>query len=204
MSKKQVAVQKIAGLCGIIGPILSLLFISLAISNSLSWFSWKDNALSDLGHRGIAGETVATLFNSGLIIGALLSIIFTIGLMQTLHKRIFGLMGTFILIFSDMSLFAIGVFPETAGSIHFYVSVAFFSLFPISLFFIGASMIKETSERTLGVATILFGIFAIMSAAPIMLVKVDDVGIHELLAAISGSMWSIVLGIKLYRQSVIA
>ena len=64
-------------------------------------------------------------------------------------------------------------------------------------------VIKETSERTLGVATILFGIFAIMSASPIMLARVEDVGIHELLAVISGSMWSIVLGIKLYRQSVL-
>ena len=201
MSKKQVAV-KIAGLCGIAGPLLSLLFISLAISNSLSWFSWEDNALSDLAGTQ-ATTTVATIFNSGLIIGAILSIIFAVGLMQTLHKRIIGFTGTLILLLADISLFAIGVFPETVVSIHFYVSVAFFSLFPISLLLIGASMIKETSEKTLGFATILFGIFAIMSAAPIMLAGVADVGIHELLAVLSGSMWSIVLGIKRYRQHVL-
>ena len=194
--------QKIAGLCGIISPLLSHLFISLAISNSLSWFSWKDNALSDLAGTQ-ATTTAATIFNSGLIIGAFLSIIFAVGLMQTLQKRIIGFIGTFIFLLADISLFAIGIFPETADRIHFYVSVAFFSLFPISMFFIGASMIKETSERTLGVATILLGIFAVLSAAPIMLTRVEDIGIHELLAILSGSMWSIVLGIKLYRQSVL-
>jgi len=137
----------------------------------------------------------------GLIIGAVLSIIFAVGLMQILRKRVLGFIGTFIFALATISLFAIGVFPETAGHIHLYVSVAFFMLFPISLFFIGTSMIKESSERTLGFATILFGMFAVMSAAPIILASVDDVGVHELLAALSGSAWAIVFGIKLYRQS---
>ena len=105
MSKKQVAVQKIAGLCGIMGPLLSLLFISLVISNSLFWFTWKENALSDLAGTQ-ATTTVATIFNSGLIIGAVLSIIFAVGLMQTLQKRIIGFIGTLILLLADISLFA--------------------------------------------------------------------------------------------------
>jgi len=100
-----------------------------------------------LGNQVIAGAPVATLFNSGLIIGALLDIIFAVGLMQILQKRIIGFIGAFIFLLADISLFAIGVFPETAGRIHFYVSVAFFSLFPISMLLIGASMIKETSEK---------------------------------------------------------
>lgn len=202
MSKKQVVMQKIAGLCGIICPMASLSFTALAISDSLSWFRWTDNALSDLAGTQ-ATATAATLFNSGLIIGALLSIIFAIGLMQVLHKRMLGLIGSFIFLLAGISLFAIGVFPETAGRIHTYVSVAFFTLFPISLFLIGASMVSDQSERILGYATILFGMFAVISAAPIILARVDDVGIHELLAALSGSVWSIIFGIKLYRESYV-
>jgi len=200
LQKKQDAIHKIAGLCGIIAPLVALLFISLAISNSLSWFSWTENALSDLAGTK-ATATAAVSFNSGLIIGAVLGIIFAAGLMQILWKRVLGFIGAFIFALAVISLFAIGVFPETAGHIHLYVSVAFFTLFPISLFFIGTSMIKESSERTLGFATILFGIFAVMSAAPIILARVDDVGVHELLVALSGSVWAIVFGIKLYRQS---
>jgi hypothetical membrane protein len=194
--------QKIAGLCGIICPLASFSFIALAISDSLSWFRWTDNALSDLAGTQ-ATVTAAALFNSGLIIGGFLSMIFAVGLMQVLRKRTPGLIGNFIFLLAGISLFAIGVFPETAGRIHTYVSVAFFTLFPISLFLIGTSMVSEQSERILGYATILFGMFAVISAAPIILARVDDVGIHELLAALSDSVWSIVFGIKLYRQSIL-
>jgi len=194
--------QKIAGLCGIICPLAALSFIALAISHSLSWFRWTENALSDLAGTQ-ATATAAAIFNSGLIIGAILGIIFTAGLMQVLRKHILGFMGTFILLLADISLFAIGVFPETAGRVHTYVSVAFFMLFPISLFFIGASIVKEKSERILGFATVLFGMFVVVSTAPIILVRVNDVGIHELLAALSGSAWSIVFGFELYRQSIL-
>lgn len=194
--------MKIAGLCGIIAPLIAFAFIALAISNSVSWFRWTENALSDLAGTQATATTAAT-FNSGLIICAILSIIFSVGLMQTLRKRTLGFIGTFILILADISLFAIGVFPETAGRIHTYVSVAFFTLFPISLLFIGSSIVKEFSKRTLGFATILFGVFAVVSAAPVILTRVSDVGIHELLAALSGSAWSIILGIKLYKQSIL-
>lgn len=199
---KHVWLQKVSGLCGIISPIVSISFIALAISNSLSWFRWSDNALSDLASTQ-ATAVAATIFNSGLIIGGLLDIMFAIGLMRAIRKQMLGYLGTFILILADASLIAIGVFPEPAGRIHFYVSVAFFALLPISMLFIGASMIAEPSERHLGFATMLFGLFAVLSAIPI-LVKVGDVGIHELLAALSGALWSIVLGIKLYKQSILS
>ena len=202
MSKKKVVMQKIAGLCGIIAPLVALSFIALAISYSLSWFKWTENALSDLAGPK-ATITTASIFNSGLIIGGLLSIMFAVGLMRVLWKPILGFIGTFTLILADGSLVAVGVFPETAGRIHLYVSVAFFTLFPISLFFIGAPMIREPTERCLGFVTLLLGVFTVISAAPIVLVSVDDVGIHELLAVLSGSAWAIVFGIKLYKQSIL-
>jgi len=195
-------IQKIAGLSGIICPLVALSFIALAISNSLSWFRWTTNALSDLAGTHATATAVA-LFNSGLIIGAILAIIFGVGLLWTLRKRMLGLIGTFVFLLADVSLFAIGVLPETAGRIHFYVSVAFFTLFPISLLFIGASMIKEETERTLGYATVLFGIFAAISIVPLAILPLKDVAVHEFLAALSGAMWSIVFGIKLYKQSIL-
>jgi hypothetical membrane protein len=203
LSKKKVLMQKIAGLCGIIGPLVALSFITLAISYSLSWFSWTENALSDLAGPQ-ATTTAASIFNSGLIIGGLLSIIFAAGLMRALYKPILGYVGTFVLILADASLVAIGIFPETAGSIHSYVSIVFFTLFPISLLFIGASMIKEKIERILGFATILFGIFAAASIATVIVLPMKGVAIPELLASLSGSAWSIVCGIKLYKRSVLS
>ena len=39
---------RLAGLCGLITPVftLTLIFVSIALS---PWFSWHDNALSDMG-----------------------------------------------------------------------------------------------------------------------------------------------------------
>ena len=203
MSKKQATLLKIAGLCGIIGPLIALSFTAMAISHSLSWFSWTDNALSDLAgpHATI---TSASIFNSGLITCGLLGITFAVGLMQTLRKRTPALIGVIVLILADISLVAIGVFPETAGRIHFYVSVAFFTLFPISLLLIGASMAMNPHQRTLGLQTIMLAVFAVASVAPLVLADVADVGMHELLASLSGSAWSILLGIKLYKQTILS
>ena len=117
---------KAARLCGLIAPIIVLPLILLSISYS-PWFSWTRNALSDLGVH-----EVAILFNSALMIGGVLALIFAFGLMQILHKSKMGFTGTLALIAAAISLFAVGFFPETAGRIHFYVSVAFFTLMIIS------------------------------------------------------------------------
>jgi len=117
---------KVGRLCGLIAPIIVLPLILLSISYS-PWFSWTRNALSDLGVH-----EVAILFNSALMIGGVLALIFAFGLMQILHQSKVGFTGTMALITAALSLFAVGFFPETAGRIHFYVSVAFFTLMIIS------------------------------------------------------------------------
>jgi len=183
---------KVSGLCGIISPILVLTFISLAISYS-PWFSWTENALSDLGVQG----TAAVLFNSGLVIGGTLAIIFATGLRKILVNPTLGSAGTLLLILDAVTLIAIGIFPETAGVIHLYVSVAFFALLPISLFLIGTSVMQKPSERSLGLFTILVGIFV----ATVWALPRGGAAIPELLAALAASMWSIVSGIKILKQA---
>jgi len=72
---KRVTIMRLAGFCGLTNPVIVFMLIALSISYS-PWFSWTENALSDLGVHGIA----AILFNSGLIIGGVLAITFAIGL----------------------------------------------------------------------------------------------------------------------------
>jgi len=179
---------RIAGLCGVIGPIISLLFIALAIAytSQFNWFTW---ALSDLGvHQA------ALIFNSGLVVGGVLTTIFAIGLMQTLRKQVLGFLGTFTLILSTISLCAIGVFPESAGRIHFYVSISFFALLAISLFLIGAALIRESSQRYSGLFSILTVVVAAMAA---LAAPHEGAAIPEIIASLAASVWSIVFGIKL-------
>ena len=184
---------KVAGLCGVVTPVIALTFISLAISYS-SEFSWAVNDLSDLGVKG----TAAIFFNSGLIIGGSLTLVFAVGLREIFPSRTLGHAGTLILILAAVSLCAIGIFPETAGAIHSYVSVAFFTLLPISLFFMGAVMIKESVERNLGLFTVLAGIVMVVVWA---LPWEGGVAIPEMFASLAASAWSIVFGIRLFRQA---
>jgi len=179
---------KIAGLCGVIGSVISLLFIALAIAYS-PWFNWFKNALSDLG----VGEA-ALIFNSGLIVGGVLTTIFAVGLMQILRKQVLGFLGAFTLILSSISLCAIGVFPESAGRIHFYVSISFFALLAISLLIIGVALVRESSQRYLGLFSILTVVVAAMAA---WAVPHKGAAIPEIIASLAGSVWSIVFGIKL-------
>jgi hypothetical membrane protein len=187
---------KLAGLCGVVTPIIVLPLILLSISYS-PWFSWTLNALSDLGVHD-----AAILFNSSLMIGGVLALIFASGLMQILHKNKMGLTGTFVLIAGAVSLFAIGLFPETAGRIHFYVSVAFFTLMIISQLLIGAALIQKQSNRLLGIFTILAAASSIgvwtfqFTASPLR-----GVAIPEFFSSVAFSLWSIVLGAWLLRQA---
>jgi len=199
-SSKRVIGLKIAGLCGVTSPIIMLTFILLAIFHS-PWFSWAENALSDLGVRGIA----AILFNFSLIIGGLLTLLFAIGLREILLGRTIGHVGALFLIQAAANLCAIGVFPETAGALHIYVSVSFFTLLQISLFLIGAALMKEPPERNLGLFTFLAGIVAVIVWIVAVIVWIvpwgGGVAIPEMLASLPVSVWSIVLGIRLYNQA---
>jgi hypothetical membrane protein len=193
-SKQAITLRKlrIAGVCGVLTPIIVLTLILLAIYYS-PWFSWTENALSDLGVQG----TATILFNSSLVVGGVLTIIFAIGLREILLNKTLGRIGTLIFILDAAMLCAIGIFPETAGDIHLYVSVAFFVLLPISLFLIGAAMMKELSERKYGLFTIIAGV----AAATVWMLPWRAVAIPEIIAALAASLWSIVLGIRLPKQA---
>lgn len=191
-NSRQVTGLKTAGLCGVINPIVVLTLILAAISQS-PWFSWTENALSDLGVDG----TVAVLFNSSLIIGGILTIIFAVGLGELLKSRTVGGVGALVLLVDGAALSAIGLFPETTGRLHFYVSVAYFTLLPISLFVIGAALLGDPSERRLGFFVVLAGVFA----ASVWMLPWRAVAIPEILSSLAASVWSIVLGVKLYRHA---
>ena len=190
MSKLKISMLlRIAGLCGVVGPIISLSLIALAVNYS-PWFNWFNNALSDLGVN-----EAAFIFNSGLIIGGILTTIFAIGLMQIFREQVLGFIGAFTLVLSSVSLCAIGIFPESAGRIHFYVSVAFFVLLVISLFFIGVALVRKSSQLYLGFFSILAGLVA----AAAWVIPHEGVAIPEITASVAGSVWAVVLSIKILQ-----
>jgi hypothetical membrane protein len=177
---------RFAGICGIAAPAVTLSLIFLAIALS-PWFRWSANALSDLG----VGEA-ALVFNSGLMIGGILTAVLAAGLFAS-EKLNLRRAGALLLFISAVALFGIGTFSEAAGRIHFYFSVAFFVALPISLFVLGAGAIVGKS-KTFGVFTFLIGVLA---ASP-WVFSWTAVAVPETISATVASVWSVVQGVRLY------
>lgn len=177
----------LAGLCGVAAPLVALSCVFIAISLS-PWFSWSANALSDLG----VGEA-SWVFNFGLMAGGVLTMVHAAGLFLALKGRPMRRVGAAVLFVDAVSMFGIGLFSEAAGIIHFYFSVAFFVLFPISLFLLGAGA-TVAGHRKFGAFTILIGILAALPWA----FGWSAVAIPELLSALAAAVWSVVQGTRLY------
>jgi hypothetical membrane protein len=195
MNSKNARWLKTSGICGMITPIITYMFILLAI-NSYSRFDWANNALSDLG---IVGGITSILFNSGLIIGGILSLFFATGLFKFLRDAIIGKIGGFLFILNAFALAAIGVFPENFGRIHFYVSIAFFVLSPMAMFFLCGAFIQMRKLK-LGLLTFLAALIAVLVWIIHMAISFGKgVAIPEALSARPTSVWSIIVGFEMVR-----
>jgi len=183
---------RIAGIVGVLTPFVTFAVILTAISHS-PWFSWRRNALSDLG----VSSGVAALFNLGLILGGILTLLFASGVYLAM-KRTSTRIGAAILILAALSLILIGVFPENIGEPHLYASVSFFILLPLSQIAIGMSMMKAENDRFVG----MFSVIAGVATAFVWSLPSEGAAIPEALSSALASLWSIVFGLKLYKQEL--
>jgi len=188
---------KIFSACGIAAPIEAFTCIFLAIL-LYPQFSWTDNALSDLG---IVEGATSTLFNTGLILGGILTSMFGLALFALLEKKTLGRIGAVLFILDAAALTAIGIFPENARPMHFYASLAFFTLCPIAMFLVGSSFLLSGKARK-GTFTLLPAVFAAaVWIAQFSIRYVPQVAIPETLSALSASAWSMLLGFKMLKES---
>ena len=189
--------MRVGGPAGIVTPIFAFTFIALAIA-TYPEFSWVNNALSDLG---VVPGITATLFNYGLYASGLLSLNFAIGLYKFLNKHALGKIGAVVFVAASLSLEGIGITPENIRPFHYFFSVAFFSLVPISLLVI-AGYFLITRQKPLATFTLLI---AVLAAAPwalyFMVQYVPGVAIPELLSAIAGATWAVVIGWKMIKTA---
>lgn len=174
-----------------VNPALTFTFILSAIYLS-PWFSWRENALSDLGVNGVA----AMIFNGGLIFSGLLTLIFTFGLRETLRDRTSSRISVVTLMFTSVVLSAIGVFPETVKPWHLYFSVAFFVLLPISLLTIGVTAVLQPSKRRTGLFTVLLGFASVIP----WIFPWRGAAIPETLTALVASVWLFIVGFRLLKK----
>jgi len=188
---------KVSGVIGITAPLIAFTLILLAIAYSPQ-FSWTENVLSDLGAQ--EGVT-AVLFNSGLIIGGFLALVFALGLFLFLGKKMLGEIGAFLLVLATLALITIGAFPSSnVNPTHYYASVTFFVLLPLSIFVIGTALLLM-HEVKIGLFALLV---AIIAAVPWIIYLstrfIPNNAIIETISALSASTWSIISGHKMLKQ----
>lgn len=139
--------ERAYALLGTVAPILAYVFIGVSILLS-PWFSWRENALSDLGHS--FGSSVASVYNFGLILSGLLVILYATKVLSQYAKWTICSLTLW-----SFLLQMVATFDEVYGLIHTVVSGLFF----VSLGF--ASIIYILERRSyLAMAAFLIGLFS--------------------------------------------
>ena len=119
-------------------------------------YSWKTNALSDLGV-----SDVANIFNYSLIISGILNFIFSIGLFRYYNKNIVLIIGSILLIIGGASLSFVGIFTEADGILHLYSAIGFFTIAPLSFIIFGIYFIRIDLKNK-GYFSIILGVSSLL------------------------------------------
>ena len=184
--------QLTGGLCGIIGIILPMGMIFVAIQRS-PWFDWRTNVLSDLGVHN-----TAPLFNSAMILGGILTLVFVFGLRSFLSKTKLTTSGIACLLLGSISLIFIGIFTLAIPVIHAIVAYSYFTLTPLGMLLIAFG------ERTVRLRwfSVIVGCSALLAIylIPFALTPFSlGFGIPELLETSMLEIWVIILSVMLLR-----
>ena len=134
--------RRIAGACGITSQLVVLTALLVTISSS-PWFSWTEYDMSVLGVKGSA----KALFNWGLFLTGVLSLVFAIGLRRSLLSSRLGQLGMVSLILGSIALSAVGIFPRTIDLPHDLSSVAFFVFIVMAFSLIGTAALTTSQTR---------------------------------------------------------
>jgi hypothetical membrane protein len=115
-------------------------------------------------------------------------------------ERALGRIGACVLVLASLALVAIGVFPESVRFVHYFVSVAFFVLLPLSmLFIVGAFWLK--GQVRMAVFTFLVAVIAVAPWVLLFMVRyVSGVAIPEFVSGLAGAVWAEVLSGNMLRQ----
>jgi len=186
--KRTSGITRVAGICGVLIPIVVFTCLGLSLTAS-PWFTWTKHALSDLGVQ----ENTGLLFNYGMILGGILTFIFSLGLITMLSKKI----GAYLLLVSSIALIGIGLFPETIFSIHFITSASFFMLLTLALLIIGVTVKQNHFERSVGSLALVFAMIAIGST--VLLFQLKGIAVSEALSCFPAFVWCLIVGVKMTR-----
>ncbi|HZY41337.1 MAG TPA: DUF998 domain-containing protein [Anaerolineae bacterium] len=178
---------RLAGICGLLTPIitLTLIFVSIRLS---PWFSWHDNALSDMGV-----STTPNVLNAALLIGGGLQLVFVLGgLRPAIGPGKLARLGFWALLIGALALPLVGIFTEAYGRTHYYIAATYFLATPLGYILLGSATIKR-GQPVEGSLSMAAGIAAILA---ITLVPHKRIAVPEILAATILGAWTFAMGVK--------
>ena len=189
-SGKAARVRRITGVCGIISQLVGLTALLVASISNSPWFSWTEEHISAFGVEGSA----KMIYNGGLILAGILSIIFAIGLGRCLLSGWLGQLAIGFLILGSLAVFAMGAFPRTWDFAHGASTVAFYVCIILALLLAGVTAITASQ-----IAWGLLSITAAVFVAALLLIPGPLAGgaIGQLLAYLPWSLWMIAFGVML-------
>ncbi len=193
-SNRTLKLIRLSGISGIISSTLPLIII-LASTVLEESFSWNRNALSDIGVSHLAW-----LFNSALVIGGLLNLLFAVGLRSFIDKTVWLKIGVSLIIVSSISLALVGVFTEYYSGIHVLVALGYLLLTPLGLICIGG---REMS-RQIGKVSLVLGIAALLTifGLPIITFVANlqmGFAVPEFMESLVLSVWTFWVSLKLIK-----
>jgi len=186
-------VLRMAGLCGVAAPTLSLSLIFYAVAIS-PWFSWQANALSDLG---VYPRPSALPFNVALIAGGGLTAILVLGMGQWIGPGWLGRVGTVVSFVGAVALGLIGVFPENNLVPHWTAAVTYFLITPVGYALLGAQ-IWHQGRRAHGASAISAAVGAFLA---ITFIPHHGLAVPELVAALLLTGRAFSMGMKLWLDN---
>jgi hypothetical membrane protein len=170
-------------LFGLLGPLAALLFIGVSILLS-PWFSWGNNALSDLGHS--VNSDVAPLFNFGLLLSGFFTILYAL----TSFRKHAKYTSCFLML-TGLALQLVATFNEVYKPLHFQVSVLFF----LTICFVSVSyIIEKRSVVTIVALVIGFASWILYW----MNVYSAGIAVPETASSMATSIWVVRSALRIY------
>ena len=178
---------------GILGPIVILSSILIAIFFS-PWFSWENNALSDLGI-----SNAGFIFNGGSIVAGLMTILFSINFYSKKQRSIPDIILGALFFFNGITSIGIGIFNTGFGFYHDIFAVSYFYLALMLL--LGISLKSFMQDHNL-----VFGISSMGLACAGILVWIftpfPGVAIPEAITGLLFGIWQIMFSITLINTKI--
>lgn len=171
--------------------VFAVLWVS-AVSLDGSW-TFGEDTLSELGRMGGGGRD---LFNSGVIVSALIWIPFALALYRSLGISISTRFACALFLLAALALLCIGLFPIDSGTPHTIASWTFFIVAMCSLLVMSRSVRDSEVYGRVG--------FALTLIAPLLslgLLALTSVPLAEAVAVVGLMVWaSIMSSLMLLNQ----